>query len=78
MVSQRFLHHLTQSMDNDGIEIDDVGDKREEKNIEMIHNTRRIVKMFRRSALKKEILQKYVLCRAGFRTGTPALTRCKD
>lgn len=51
-----------------GMEIDDVGDKCEEMKIEivndfksLIHKTRKIVKMFRRSALKNEVLQKYVV-----------------
>lgn len=55
--------------DDDGeIEIDEVGDKYEQMKIEIVDDfdsvikkTRKIVKMFRRSALKNEILQKYVV-----------------
>ena len=62
----------TESDDEDDefgeIEIDDIGDKYEEKKVEivddfksLIHKTRKIVTLFRRSPLKNEILQKYVV-----------------
>lgn len=54
--------------DCDGVEIDVVGDKFEANKVEivddfkpLIHKTRKIVKMFRRSSLKNEILQKYAV-----------------